>query len=92
MKKISILALAFILTAGLMTACTASMTDETTTPGTDYATTGPQATAPSTAPTVPATTPAPTDGSDPTETTGGVNTMDPTETTPGKHRRMTPRR
>lgn len=92
MKKISILALVFVLTAGLMTACRRPSADETTTPGTDYATTGTTATnpttAPTTVPTTPATMPSPTDSSDATENSGGINTMDPTESMPGKHRRM----
>ena len=91
MKKFSILALALILSAGLFTACTGTMTDESTGPSTTTVpTTAPTSaptTAPTTAPTVPATKPASTDpskGSDPTETTGGVNTLDPTGNGDGK--------
>ena len=101
MKKFSILALTLVLTTGLMTACTGTKNGETTAPGTDYATTGPNvttgthATTPSTAATVPATTPThtePTDHSGFTETTDGINTLDPTENTNGKHRRIMPHR
>lgn len=83
MKKISFLALVLVLMTGLLAACTGTRTDETTAPGTDYATTGPQATNPTTAPTVAPTT-APTHSTDPTETTGGVNTLDPTGNGDGK--------
>lgn len=92
MKKISILALAFILTAGLLTACAPTMTDETTAPSTGS--TAPTTTVPTTVPTVPPTTaptvPAtkPTEGTEPTETTGGVNTMDPDKQIVGKRRAM----
>lgn len=81
MKKFSILALALVLIAALFTACTGTMTDETTAPGTDYSTTGPQTTQNTTAPsTAPTTTPS----TSPTESTGGVNTLDPTGNGDGK--------
>ena len=92
MKKFSVIALTFVLTAGLLTACRAPSTDETTAPGSDYSTTGTTATrpttAPTTVPTTPATMPNPTGSFDPTENSGGINSMAPTESMPGKHRRM----
>ena len=86
MKKFSILALALILTAGLLTACTGTTMDETTGPS---GTTAPSTTASTAAPTTkPTTTPTTAPTTNPTETTGGVNTMDPTGNGKG---RMGPR-
>ena len=77
MKKFGSLALTLIFAASLMAACTAPTMDETTAPSTAAPTT-----APTVATTVPVTIPAPS--TDPTGTTGGVNTMDPTASTPGR--------
>lgn len=80
MKKFSILTLTLMLTAALFTACTGTMTDDTT--GTDGTTTAPTSatTNPTTAPTTAPTTVT----TSPTETTGGVNTLDPTGNGDGK--------
>ena len=93
MKKFSILALALVICASLLTGCTGTMTDESTGPSGSIgpsSATSPSTTpttAPTTVPTVPATAPTATDpskGTDPTETTGGVNTLDPTGNGDGK--------
>ena len=80
MKKFSILALVLVLTATLFTACTGTMTDDTT--GSDSTTTAPTST--TTNPTAAPTTAPTTATTSPTETTGGVNTLDPTGNGDGK--------
>lgn len=92
MKKISIIALTLVLTAGLMTACRAPAMDETSNPTTEGTTPSSTATTPTTAATTPATVPTPSGTDGATEGTGGINTMDPTESMPGKNRGMAPRR
>ena len=88
MKKFSLIAMSFILTAGLLTACRAPSTDETTTPSATSAPT----TVPTTTPTIPTTIPVPTNPSDATENSDGINSMDPSEGITGKHGMMPHRR
>ena len=94
MKNFSLIALSFVLTAGLLTACRAPSMDETTAPGTDYSTaptntpTTAPTTTPTTTPSIPTTIPVPTGPSDATENSGGINSMDPSEGITGKHGMM----
>ena len=82
MKKLFALFLALVCVFSLcLIGCGKTETPDGTKPAADG--TKPSATQPTTAPTVPTTQPAPTGSSDPTGTTGGVNTMDPKAGLPG---------
>lgn len=97
MKKISLLALTFIMTAGLLTACRMPSTDDATVPSTTGTKPTTATTAPTTIPTVPATmptvtTPSATEATDATNDSENNNTTKPSEGHPGKNRRMAPGR
>lgn len=77
MKKLTILALTAVLTAGLLTACRTPSMDEVTDPSSSATRPSTQTTTPSSTTTTPSSNPATTGSTESTETTGGTNTMDP---------------
>lgn len=99
MKKISIVALVLVLTAGLMTACRRPMEDEMTLPSTHATTPSTHVTTPSTHATTPnthATEPS-THVTDPSnhatqpDSTDGTDMINPTDHSDAARRRRLPR-